>query len=195
MVTILQSSDQSLISFAAPPGARSQRINEGHEGNDLPPRHREHGLQKKSGNSRLPMQRSPSAGTVEVKVSSVVVRSQLCLPLRSAADATSRFWQGDIAAVAIHEFIQRASDRIAETSLVKAVLHMFADPLKKRLAKNLQFFTTSDRRLSIEPFKLLRGESIHDRGIDFVSLFFPKGMCLVAVGHLVKILVILPAFG
>src|ERR1700730_10965927 len=65
---------------------------------------------------------------------------------------------------------------------------MFADPFKKRLPKNLQFFTARDRRLAIEPFKLLRGESIHDRGIDFISLFFPKGMCLVAVGHLVKIL-------
>ena len=30
-------------------------------------------------------------GTVEVKVSSVVGRSRLCLPLRSAADATSGF--------------------------------------------------------------------------------------------------------
>ena len=59
MVTILQSSDQSLISFAAPPGARSQRIDEGHGGNDLPPRHREHAITEKIGKLQIAYAEKP----------------------------------------------------------------------------------------------------------------------------------------
>jgi hypothetical protein len=42
-----------------------------------------------------------------------------------------------------HEFLQRAPHSIREKGFRKAVLRMFAYPLKERLAKYLQFLTAS----------------------------------------------------
>jgi hypothetical protein len=95
----------------------------------------------------------------------------------------------------VHEFFKRAADGVPETSFVKTILHMLADPLEKCLAKNLQFFSANDSRLSAEPLQLRWCQTIRDRRLNLIGFLVPKRVCLVAVGHLVNCLVSLPAFG
>ena len=72
---------------------------------------------------------------------------------------------------------------------------MLAYPLEKCLAKNLQFFSANDGRLSAEPLQLCWCQTIRDRRVNLIGFLVPKWVCLVAVGHLVNCLVSLPAFG
>ena len=88
----------------------------------------------------------------------------------------------------VHEFFKRAADGVTETSFVKTILHMLAYPLEKCLAKNLQFFSADDSRLSAEPLQLRWCQTVRDRGVNLIGFLVPKWVCLVAVGHLVNCL-------
>ena len=115
--------------------------------------------------------------------------------LLSATDLVIRFRKENVSVMTVHEFVKRAADGATETSFGKTILHMLAYPLEKCLAKNLQFFSANDSRLSAEPLQLRWCQTIRDRRVNLIGFLVPKWVCLVAVSHLVNCLFSLTALG
>jgi hypothetical protein len=95
----------------------------------------------------------------------------------------------------VHEFLERVANSIRKKGFRKTILQMLTYPFKECLPKNLELFATNNRGLSAKEIELFWRQSVCDRRINLIGLLIPKGVCLVAVGHLANSLSPQNAFG
>jgi hypothetical protein len=71
----------------------------------------------------------------------------------------------------IDKFFKGMPDGIPKASFVEPILQVLADPFKKSLPENLQFFPANCAGLGAQPFELGWGQALRDHGINLISLF------------------------